>query len=248
MTIPKIIWQTYKEPYSRLPYYAKEASQSWVSMNPEYKYYYMDDTKAAEFVLREYGEEWHKIFIECPVGVMRGDLWRYLVIYRYGGIYADLDTICQAPVDVWVNPDYDMLVCPETESHFCQWTFAASKNHPIIKEVLNVIKEGFKNPDYNNEHFVHSLTGPAVWTKGIKTGLNILNEPHRDIIEDYQYYNNLDAAKQHKFYCYGGENYRLLHWQAVRHIYGSQNWNDGQYVRWIAERVHKVPQNNYELQ
>ena len=34
------------------------------------------------------------IFIKLSLKVMKGDLWRYCVVYHYGGIYADADTIC----------------------------------------------------------------------------------------------------------------------------------------------------------
>ena len=50
-----------------------------------------------------------------PVGVMRGDLWRYMVIYIYGGVYADLDTECWEPISVWMKDEYDMIVCPEND-------------------------------------------------------------------------------------------------------------------------------------
>ena len=30
-----------------------------------------------------------------PIAVMKADLWRYCVIYKYGGIYADADTVCK---------------------------------------------------------------------------------------------------------------------------------------------------------
>jgi mannosyltransferase OCH1-like enzyme len=98
MTIPKTIWQTYKDPYDSLAGYMKDTIQTWKDINPEYEHRYMDDAQAAQFVLDEYGEEWHKIFMGFPIGVMRGDLWRYMVIYKYGGVYADLDTECLNPI------------------------------------------------------------------------------------------------------------------------------------------------------
>jgi mannosyltransferase OCH1-like enzyme len=234
--IPKIIWQTYKLPQNGLAPYMKAAAQTWIDMNPNYEYKYMDDTQAEKFVLDEYGSEWHKIFIDCPVGVMRGDLWRYLVIYKYGGVYTDLDTECQEPIDVWLNKDYDFIVCPENEIHFCQWTFASSPGNPVLKSVLDEIKQRFISPDYTRDHFVHELTGPGVWTRGILNALNV--DSIKNLTEDGALLcNSSDNAKLYKFYCYNSTQWRIFHFMSVRHLYGSQTWKDGNYVRWIQETL-----------
>ena len=234
--IPKIIWQTYKDPIDNLAPYMHEAMDTWKSLNPDYEHKYMDDIQAAEFVLEHFGQEWHDIFVNLPVGVMRGDLWRYMIIYIYGGIYTDLDTLCLEPISKWMKEDADMIVCPETDIHFCQWTFAAAPQHPIIKSVLDHIKEMLKSPNYNMDHFVHIHTGPEAWTVGI---FNALDVKVNNIIEDYLLINECKNAKLYKFHCYGGEQWRIFHFESVKHIYGSQKWNDGKYVQWIEDDLVK---------
>ena len=232
MTIPKIIWQTYKDPYDSLTPYMHEAMNTWKNLNPEYEHRYMDDKQASEFVLNEYGKEWHDIFVGLPVGVMRGDLWRYMIVYKYGGVYADLDTECLDPVSSWMLDDKQFIVCPETSDHFCQWTFAASPAHPILKSVLDLIKQRLLNPEYGSEHFVHTHTGPAIWTDGINKALDI---KVKNLIDDSDLLNMSDNAKLYKFHCYGKEQWRIFHFESVKHIYGSQKWNDGNYVQWIED-------------
>ena len=233
--IPKIIWQTYKDPFDQLQPYMLDAVNTWKTLNPEYEYRYMDDSQAAQFILEEYGQEWHDLFVGLPVGVMRGDLWRYMIIYKYGGVYTDLDTECLNPINTWLNEEYEMIVCPETEIHFCQWTFAASAGNPILKSVLDTIKEKLINPTYGSPHFVHTHTGPDIWTKGILKALNI---QVNNLIDDYLLLNSSDNAKLYKFHCYGGENWRIFHFIDVKHIYGSQKWEDG-YVQWIEDPLVK---------
>jgi mannosyltransferase OCH1-like enzyme len=230
--IPKVIWQTYKDPFDQLQPYMLDAVNTWKTLNPEYEYRYMDDDQAAQFILEEYGQEWHDLFIGLPVGVMRGDLWRYMIIYKYGGVYADLDTECLNPINVWLNEEYEMIVCPETNLHFCQWTFAASAGNPVLKSVLDTIKEKLINPTYGSPHFVHTHTGPAVWTEGIMKTLDI---KVNNLIDDYLLLNSSDNAKLYKFHCYGGENWRIFHFVDVKHIYGSQKWDDGNYIQWIED-------------
>lgn len=234
--IPKIIWQTYKDSFDQLQPYMVDAVNTWKNLNPDFEYRYMDDTQAAEFILNEYGQEWHNIFVNLPVGVMRGDLWRYMIIYKYGGVYADLDTECLNPINTWLNEDYDMIVCPETDIHYCQWTFAASAGHPVLKSVLDTIKEKLLNPEYGSPHFVHTHTGPSIWTEGINKALDFKID---NLISDYLLLNSCDNAKLYKFHCYGGENWRIFHFIDVKHIYGSQKWDDGNYIQWIEDPLVK---------
>lgn len=234
--IPKIIWQTYKDPFDQLQPYMLDAVNTWKTLNPEYEYRYMDDSQAAQFILEEYGQEWHDLFVGLPVGVMRGDLWRYMIIYKYGGVYTDLDTECLNPINIWLNEEYEMIVCPETNLHFCQWTFAASAGNPILKSVLDTIKEKLINPTYGSPHFVHTHTGPAVWTEGIMEALDIKVD---NLIDDHLLLNSSNNAKLYKFHCYGGENWRIFHFVDVKHIYGSQKWDDGNYIQWIEDPLVK---------
>jgi mannosyltransferase OCH1-like enzyme len=236
MTIPKIIWQTYKDPQETLALYMHEAMDTWKNLNPEYEHRYMDDTQAAEFIKNEYGQEWYDIFISLPVGVMRGDLWRYMVIYKYGGVYADLDTECLKPISSWMIEDKEFIVCPETSDHFCQWTFASTSGNPILKSVLDLIKDRLLNPEYGSPHFVHTHTGPAIWTDGI---MKILDIKVTNLIDDYLLLNSCNNAKLYKFHCYGGEQWRIFHFESVKHIYGSQKWDDGNYVQWIEDPIVK---------
>jgi mannosyltransferase OCH1-like enzyme len=236
MTIPKIIWQTYKDPQETLALYMHEAMDTWKNLNPEYEHRYMDDTQAAEFIKNEYGQEWYDIFISLPVGVMRGDLWRYMVIYKYGGVYADLDTECLKPISSWMIEDKEFIVCPETSNHFCQWTFASTSGNPILKSVLDLIKDRLLNPEYGSPHFVHTHTGPSIWTDGI---MKILDIKVTNLIDDYLLLNSCNNAKLYKFHCYGGEQWRIFHFKSVKHIYGSQKWDDGNYVQWIEDPIVK---------
>jgi mannosyltransferase OCH1-like enzyme len=213
-----------------------DSIKTWLDLNPEYEHRYMDDLQAGEFILKEYGQEWYDIFINLPVGVMRGDLWRYMVVYKYGGVYTDLDTECLLPISTWIREDKDFIVCPETDKHFCQWTFASSAKNPILKSVLDLIKDKLSSPEYGSDHFVHNHTGPAIWTNGITRALDI---KVANIIDDHLLLNSCDNAKLYKFHCYGGDQWRIFHFESVKHIYGSQNWNDGSYTQWIEDPLVK---------
>ena len=54
-----------------------------------------------------------KVYDNLGTNVERADLWRYLALHKYGGVYADSDVRCMKPIDEWneVNGhDADLLV------------------------------------------------------------------------------------------------------------------------------------------
>lgn len=234
--IPNIIWQTYKTPINDIPNYAKECIQSWHINNPEYQHFYMDDESAASFILQEYGEEWHSIFLNCKIGVMRGDIWRYLIIYKHGGIYADVDTLCKYPASTWIKPSYDFILAPESEKKFCQWTFAAAPGSPIMKAVIDEMKIRLKNIDYTKPDFIHDTTGPHLWTEAI---LGYLEATTENIILDADKINLLPKAIESNLYVYGKYQWKLFNGDIVQHMYASSTWNDGQWTQWKEDPIFK---------
>lgn len=239
LNIPKNIWQTYELPFDQLEENIKESARTWQDLNPDWKYNYMDAKQREEFVLSEFGQDWYDIFVSCPLGVMRADIWRYMIVYTYGGVYADLDALCKAPIEDWWKDEYNLIVGPENNTHFLNWVFAGKPKNSVLKNVLDTIKENFKNPDYSDVHFVHRLTSPGAFTKGIKSLLEIPEETA--LVDDYNEYMSLPKVIEHKFFCYGNEDKHIFQDQKVHHVYGSQNWNKG-YVKWIdhTEEVVKV--------
>ena len=38
---------------------------------------------------------------------MRADMWRYAILYAFGGIYADIDVLALHPMEQWLPPVAD---------------------------------------------------------------------------------------------------------------------------------------------
>jgi hypothetical protein len=45
--------------------------------------------------------EYLQAYTALPKAVERADFFRYLVILRHGGMYADTDVECMMPIDTW---------------------------------------------------------------------------------------------------------------------------------------------------
>lgn len=105
-------------------------------------------------VVRSFGSADH--FCTFPVDfdrhlllpVLKADLVRYLLVFTFGGVYTDTDTICLKPIRNWGDgkPDISLIVGVEADAkdipdweksygrqlQMVQWTFAAAPGHPVL--------------------------------------------------------------------------------------------------------------------
>jgi mannosyltransferase OCH1-like enzyme len=96
MGIPKIIHQTWKT--DRIPEAWQPWTRTWRVFHPDWQYRLWADEDNRRFVETHYPD-----FIETYEGfsynIQRADAVRYLILYKLGGLYVDLDFECLRPVN-----------------------------------------------------------------------------------------------------------------------------------------------------
>ena len=199
--IPPKIWQTWKKPYAELPVVKgnnlKGLTETWKILNPGYEYHYCDDETCLNMV-KQADEELYECMLECDrvkMVCMKSDIFRYFVLYEYGGYYADIDTVCYAPIDSWIKPGCRFILSPEDNSlFFQQWFLGAEAGHPVLRELLKNIKQRFKDGvQYSNPDFVHYTTGPEIFTH---TALDVLGITRHNNLRDLSpEYNRLQSVR-----------------------------------------------------
>jgi len=86
--IPMLIHQSWKT--SEVPSRFKRWQKQWWTLHSEWDYHLWTDEDNRELVKQHYA--WFlNTYDSFPMGIMRADSVRYLYMYHYGGIYADLD-------------------------------------------------------------------------------------------------------------------------------------------------------------
>jgi len=129
--IPKIVHQTAK---SRCvtPAIAK-ALKKWYFDN--WSYYFHDD----EAILRLFQQEFanfpqlEMVVGKCLVhGTLKADLWRYIVLWKYGGIYSDLDSVPAKFRPDTIQPSDDAFFVVEQFHALSQYFIAVSPRHPLM--------------------------------------------------------------------------------------------------------------------
>lgn len=88
--IPKIVHQTWKT--KTLPNIYVENSERWKRMHPNYLYFLYDDQDLRNIVKGAF-PEYLDFYDKMTSNIERVDFSRYVMMYVYGGIYTDLDTI-----------------------------------------------------------------------------------------------------------------------------------------------------------
>lgn len=224
--ISKNIFQTHKSMQ-----YLSRKPKLWNAMKTwkrnGYSYHFYNDQNCFDFMKEHFPGEVIDCYCKLPMAVMKADLWRYCVIYKYGGIYADVDTVCKFSPNIFIN---ETLLClaPENSTHLCQWVFAAPSQSPILKSIIDLSVERIKNTgEFKGEHIIHHLTGPGVFTDGIEKYLRENNHPTFDDKKSYFQYPNSNILSVF--------NYDNFHKNVVQHLFAGQD-NDG----WYHERFKKL--------
>lgn len=173
--IPKRIFQTHKSiQYIQSKPKLQFAMKTWRQFVPEYGYHFYTNDMCDKFMrtdmVEEFGDVIYEVYNRLPLPVMKADLWRYCILYKYGGIYADTDAMCTCNPNIFTNCETMMVCAPEHDTlHLCQWTFAAPANSPILKSIIELsIKRITNIPVIKGDHIIHFLTGPGVFTDGIE--------------------------------------------------------------------------------
>lgn len=132
----RMIHQTIKGKYEldRLNALSYYAINSWSIMNPKWLHVMWFDADIEVFMLRFFPQ-----FITAYrslSGVQRADMFRYLVVYQFGGVYTDLDVICFQSI-------INMRKLSATPQTFDMWrervanAYSLFPHHPMIANLYH---------------------------------------------------------------------------------------------------------------
>jgi mannosyltransferase OCH1-like enzyme len=226
-SIPKNIFQTHKSMiYVNSKPKLSIAMSSWLKFSNEFNHYFYNNGMCDKFMKENFDETIYGAYSMLPMGVMKADLWRYCVIYKNGGIYADVDAVCNVDPNIFIGTA-ELIVSPEIGNpYFCQWTFAAPAGSPILKSIIDLSVHRILNTQIKGEHIIHYITGPELFTDGIEMYLKQNNLPTFDNKIDYFEYPSpiLRVFNPYNF-----------HNKFIKHLFAGDD-NDG----WKKERMVKL--------
>ncbi len=90
--IPLHLFQTWNT--KDLPPHMKACTERLIQQNPEFKYTLYDDDECIQLIRSHFPAEVLDTFHRLIPGAYKADLFRYCVLYVYGGIYLDIKFEC----------------------------------------------------------------------------------------------------------------------------------------------------------
>ena len=233
--IPKNIIQNYESKIDELPEQAINNISSWKKLNPNWNYLYFDSSERLNFIKNNFDNKWIDIYETLPLNIMKANLFKYMSLYIYGGVYIDLDRFPNQTIESWLDLEKKFVVCGDSEEYdfiFSIQIFASEPKNFILESILNCVEEKIKNiKNKKIDRFsVLQLTGEVPFTEGIKNAIDPTKILKRN--DGPIKYNNLKTAAEFGFYCF--ENDKMFTDIVAKDLDGACNWKN-KYKNWWEE-------------
>lgn len=161
--IPRTIYQTW---YTKnIPLEIQKDIDLMKINNPVFNYSFFDDNMMRDFVQTNFSKQILGAYDMLNIGAAKADLWRYLILYKNGGVYLDIDSVWQGSFDELITDDDCGIVSREANTDiFVQWCLIFGSKHPILEYA---IEKACKNIYSKLECGLNFLTGPAVFSEAV---------------------------------------------------------------------------------
>lgn len=147
--IPKIIWMIWLQGEDQMPLIVQECVASWRALNPTWEVRLLDAQS-----IRTYIDPDVYLAIKHLPPQHLSDIFRILLLEKYGGVWADASLYCAKPLDTWLNEasasGFFAFEKPRDDKLMSNWFMAARKDTYIVealhKTVTSYWTKGFLLP------------------------------------------------------------------------------------------------------
>lgn len=158
--IPRLILQTFRDNLVG-PKVARNI-RNLLETNPCYEYRLYTDEEAAELLRGSFPRAVSEALESLRSGAAKGDLIRYCLLYKIGGVYLDLDSTFGKALDELVEPQVSCYIGLEPDrASPVQWAMMFACGHPLLKEL---IKECVKRVLLRSHGHIFDATGPNLYS------------------------------------------------------------------------------------
>lgn len=161
--IPKEIIQTYEE-FKFFSNLHKQAFNSIIYNNPEYRYTFYTSKDRREFLIKYFEPEIIECYDLLINGSFRADLFRYCYMYLNGGIYVDHKMVFFKPFNYIIKNDTEQInVRDPVNNYNCNGLIIIKPKSEVMKNCIELCCKHVR------ERFIGdcclSVTGPGLYCK-----------------------------------------------------------------------------------
>jgi mannosyltransferase OCH1-like enzyme len=208
-SIPKFIFQTW---YTLdLPPKMRENVELLKQQNPEFEHYLFNDEECIQFIKDNFDQNVVDAYNSLVPGAYKADLWRYCILYIYGGIYLDIKYNCINNFKL-INltnkenfvRDAEDIYMNMHNTNIYNALLITLPNNEILLKCINQIVKNVKN-NYYGYNCLYP-TGPALLGSFFNLDdIKLLELNHQykiinNFIYRYIYYNNTIILKEYDEY------------------------------------------------
>jgi mannosyltransferase OCH1-like enzyme len=208
--IPRIIHQTWKT--NIIPENWKDAVASCKKVNSDFEYMLWTDETMDDFVKKNY-PDFYSVYRSYAHDIQRCDAFRYLVLYKYGGCYLDMDIVCKHNLSSYLK--YDIIFTKSINiSTFTNSFYMTTPNHPFFKFCIEQLPAYVNSHKFLGKHIhVMTSTGPYFLTNMLQK-YKLETIPNHYILTKEEFAGDCNVCNEN--ICKGGKLFS--------HIKG-QSWN-----------------------
>ena len=169
-----------------------------------------------KFLLEEYNDVYANIFNYLQDGPIKADFWRICILYKYGGVYSDIDNQPLKPISSFLEPDVDFITCSSywynMKFNFNPNFIISNKGNIILKNcidwyiknykqkspynywyysIMNVFTQTLRLDNYKDWPLLNKLQGDI--GKGHPCGVYLLGDMKVQITQECQGKHHYDA-------------------------------------------------------
>lgn len=166
--IPRIIHQIWVG--GPVPEKYKLLMKSWIDKHPDWQYILWTDADVDGFQLEN-----RDIFDAAQNFGLKADIWRYEIVWRYGGVFLDIDFDCIKPLDdLHIRYDlYGARLAPHCS--LANGVIGAAPHHPVLRACIQGLRRCRSKSPVSAEDIMR-LAGPGLFTRCFLKFIR--NNPH----------------------------------------------------------------------
>jgi len=131
-----------------------------MALRHEHRFMVTDEREA--FVREHFPAEVLGAYQQLQIGAAQADLWRLLVLQKFGGVYMDIDAHLVWPLHWSVPPEATELYLRIKTGEISNYFIASAPNSPRLQRVIDRVVQNIRERSSEN---VYNLTGPGVFNE-----------------------------------------------------------------------------------
>ena len=191
--IPKVRFCTAPFERGALPSALSSILETERARSPDYEVRYYDDAARAAFV-RCHFPQFLPHYRNLIPGAYQADLWRLMVVYTHGGVYADIATRFAVPLSSFVRPTDRLVLCVDTPTDpagIFNAFIAARPAHPAIRLAIERVVLTRLEPR-DKGAFTLDIAGPQALGRAMRLFLYGVDDGRPFVPGDYGAYRLFD--------------------------------------------------------